>query len=171
MYDKLVIIGMQNDSTPSENVIRRVVEKIEKYKSNKCKIYIAMDTHKYDEYSLLEESKKYAPHCILGTFGHQLVSDVGTALALYRHDCKIYYKDSFGCTEMVNDLLSDCFPEDKIEICGVCVDTDVVSNALMIRSALNRNKIYIDSSAVDGSTSESAEAAFAVMRRCGIVVN
>lgn len=171
MYDKLIVIDMQNDFSPSEQVIRKVVDKIEKYKSNRCKIYLTMDTHNYDEYPLLEESKKYQPHCIVGTLGHELVSDVGTALALYRKNCKIYYKNSFGCIELVNSLLSDCCPEDKIEICGVCTDICVISNALMIRSALNRNKIYVDSSAVGGSTPEASSAALSVMERCGIIVN
>lgn len=171
MGDKLIVIDMQNDFSPSESVIKRVVEKIERYKSNRCEIYITMDSHSYDEYSLLEESKKYTPHCIVGTIGHELVSDVGSALALYRHDCKIYYKNSFGSMDLVNALLQDCCKDDKIEICGVCTDICVISNALMIRSALNKNKIYIDSSAVEGSTPEASRAALSVMERCGIIVN
>lgn len=171
MSDKLVIIDMQNDFHPSDEVIKRVVEKIEKYKSNKCKIYMTMDTHRADSYNTLPESKKYQIHCVMGTDGHALVDDVGKALALYRHDCTICYKNSFGSTELVNALLRDCVPGDRIEICGVCTDICVISNALMIRSALYKNEVYVDSAATEGTTVDAANAAFAVMRNCNIIVN
>ena len=171
MSDKLVIVDMQNDFHPSGEVIKRVVEKIEKYKSNKCKIYMTMDTHDADEYGTLPESKKYPIHCVMGTDGHALVGDVGKALALYRHDCTICYKNSFGSTELVNALLRDCVPGDRIEICGVCADICVISNALMIRSALYKNEVYVDSAATEGTTMDAANAAFAVMRNCNIIVN
>ena len=80
MSDKLVIIDMQNDFHPSDAVVQKIVEKIEKYKSNKCKIYMTMDTHNMDEYCSLPESKKYPIHCVDGTSGHALVDKVGLAL-------------------------------------------------------------------------------------------
>ena len=171
MSDKLVIVDMQNDFHPSDEVIKRVVEKIEKYKSNKCKIYMTMDTHDADEYGTLPESKKYSIHCVMGTDGHALVGDVGKALALYRHDCTICYKNSFGSTELVNALLRDCVPGDRIEICGVCADICVISNALMIRSALYKNEVFVDSEATEGTTVDAENAAFTVMRNCNIIVN
>lgn len=171
MSDKLVIIDMQSDFHPSDAVIKRVVEKIEKYKSNKCKIYMTMDTHDADEYGTLPESKKYPIHCVMGTDGHALVDDVGTALALYRHDCTICYKNSFGSTELINALLRDCAPGDKIEICGVCTDICVVTNALMIRAALYKNEVVVDSTATEGTATDAANAAFTVMRNCNIIVN
>lgn len=171
MSDKLIIIDMQNDFHPSSEVIKRVVEKIEKYKSNKCKIYMTMDTHSADSYNTLPESKKYPIHCVMGTDGHALVDDVGKALALYRHDCTICYKNSFGSTELVNALLRDCVPGDRIEICGVCADICVISNALMIRSALYKNEVYVDSAATEGTTVDAENAAFAVMQNCNIIVN
>lgn len=171
MSDKLVIVDMQNDFHPSDEVIKRVVEKIEKYKSNKCKIYMTMDTHDADEYGTLPESKKYPIHCVMGTDGHALVGDVGKALALYRHDCTICYKNSFGSTELVNALLRDCVPGDRIEICGVCADICVISNALLIRSALYKNEVFVDSEATEGTTVDAENAAFAVMRNCNIIVN
>lgn len=171
MSDKLVIIDMQNDFHPSDEVIKRVVEKIEKYKSNKCKIYMTMDTHSVDSYDALSESKKYLIHCVTGSDGHALVDEVGKALALYRRNCTICYKNSFGSTELVNALLRDCVPGDRIEICGVCADICVVSNALMIRSALYKNEVFVDSSATEGTTVDAANAAFTVMRNCNIIVN
>lgn len=171
MSDKLVIIDMQNDFHPSDEVIKRVVEKIEKYKSNKCKIYMTMDTHSADSYDTFPESEKYPIHCVMGTDGHALVDDVGKALALYRHDCTICYKNSFGSTELVNALLRDCVPGDRIEICGVCTDICVISNALMIRSALYKNEVFVDSEATEGTTVDAENAAFAVMRNCNIIVN
>ena len=171
MSDRLVIIDMQNDFHPSDTVVQKIVEKIEKYKLNKCKIYMTMDTHNMDEYDSLPESKKYPIHCVDGTSGHALVDKVGLALALYRHDCTICYKNSFGSTELVNALLRDCVLGDRIEICGVCTDICVVSNALMIRSALYKNEVFVDSSATEGTTVDAANAAFTVMRNCNIIVN
>lgn len=171
MSDKLVIIDMQNDFHPSDKVIKRVVEKIEKYKSNKCKIYMTMDTHDADEYPTLPESKEYPLHCVKGTDGHALVDDVGIALALYRKDCKIFYKNSFGCTALVNALLEDCVPGDKIEICGVCADICVIANAVMIRSALYKNDVYVDFSATEATSPDAERAAKCIMESCNIIVN
>ncbi len=171
MSDKLVIIDMQNDFHPSDAVIKRVVEKIEKYKSNKCKIYMTMDTHTDEEYSTLPESKEYPLHCVKGTDGHALVDEVGIALALYRKDCKIFYKNSFGSTELVNALLQDCTPGDKIEICGVCTDICVVTNALMIRAALYKNEVYVDFSATEATSPDAERAAKCIMENCNIIVN
>lgn len=171
MSDKLVIIDMQNDFHPSDAVIKRVVEKIEKYKSNKCKIYMTMDTHDADEYDTLPESKEYPIHCVKGTNGHALVDDVGTALALYRHECIICYKNSFGSTELVNALLQDCVPGDRIEICGVCADVCVVTNALMIRAALYKNEVYVDFTATEATSPDAERAARCIMESCNIIVN
>lgn len=71
----------------------------------------------------------------------------------------------------MNALLQDCVPGDKIEICGVCTDICVVTNALMIRAALYKNEVYVDSSATEGTTTDAANAAFTVMRNCNIIVN
>lgn len=171
MSDRLVIIDMQEDFHPSVDVVKAVCDKIERYKANKCKIYMTMDTHDANEYNLLPESKVYPIHCVKDTSGHTLVDDVGTALALYRRDCKIFYKNSFGCTELVNALLQDCAPDDRIEICGVCADICVVTNALMIRAALYKNEVYVDWDATEGTTSEAKKEAFDIMRKCNIIVN
>lgn len=59
---------------------------------------------------------------------------------------------------------------DEIEICGVCTDICVISNALAIRNLAPRAKIIVDSSACAGTSPEAHEAALKVMKSCCIEV-
>jgi len=167
---KLVVIDMQNDFNPSETVIKAVCDRIEKYKEYGCKIYMTMDMHHKENYHSLIESKMFPPHCIEGEYGSHLVDAVGEALALYRQKTKIFYKESFGCQELARVLKEDCREGDTIELCGVCSDICVVSNALILRSALNNHELCIHSEATEGTSEEANTAALTVMRSCGITV-
>lgn len=167
---KLVVIDMQKDFRPSESVVKAVCDKIEKYKSHNCKIYVTMDMHNPDTYPNSLEAKMFQPHCIRGTDGSSLVDDVGYAMALYRHESKFFEKESFGCQELIKTLVEDCKDGDTIEICGVCSDICVVSNAIMIKGALNNHELFVDSQATEGTSEEANKAALFVMRSCGVTV-
>ncbi len=59
---------------------------------------------------------------------------------------------------------------DSIELVGICTDICVVSNALMIKSALPELPVYVDASCCAGVTPEKHKAALEVMESCQVIV-
>lgn len=167
--NQLVAIDMQEDFHPSDEVTARVVEKINHAIANHEPIYLTMDVHSSNEYPKYRESKYYPLHCEAGMPGHYLVGPVGEAIALYKRKY-IFEKNTFGSAELVDYLIGSTVPDDTIELCGVCTDICVISNALMIRAMLPFNRIVIDAAACQGSTPELHRAALEVMKKNAIEV-
>jgi len=59
---------------------------------------------------------------------------------------------------------------DEIELCGVCTDICVVSNALILKAQLPETKISVDASCCAGVTEESHRAALLTMKMCQVEV-
>jgi len=90
-------------------------------------------------------------------------------------------KPTFGCVilpmmiqkfeedwqKTLNDLT---FKFDEIQICGLCTDICVVSNALLLRAFFPNMPIKVISSCCAGTSPEAHEAALKVMKSCQIEV-
>ena len=168
----LVVVDMQNDfidgalGTPEAvTIVDKVVEKIGQY-NRKC-IIATRDTH---ESNYLETSEgKYLPveHCIKGTHGWEIREEV----ALVMPEAMIVDKPTFGSTRLVRLLQSEYDNEDiEIELVGLCTDICVVTNALLLKTALPDVKITVDGSCCAGVTPESHRAALLTMKMCQIEV-
>ena len=59
---------------------------------------------------------------------------------------------------------------DEIELCGVCTDICVISNALLLRGIYPNIPITVDASCCAGLTPERHLAALEVMKSCNIEV-
>ena len=57
-----------------------------------------------------------------------------------------------------------------VELCGVCTDICVVSNALLFKAALPEADLVVDSALCAGVTPAKHEAALETLRSCQIVV-
>ncbi|MGN0169112.1 MAG: cysteine hydrolase family protein [Acetatifactor sp.] len=168
----LVVVDMQNDfidgalGTPEAvSIVGKVVEKIKQY-DRKC-IIATRDTH---ESSYLETSEgKYLPveHCIKGTPGWEIREEVALAMP----EAMIVDKPTFGSTRLVRLLQSEYENEDiEIELVGLCTDICVVTNALLLKTALPEVKISVDGSCCAGVTPESHKAALLTMKMCQVEV-
>ena len=82
----------------------------------------------------------------------------------------VFDKITFGSTGLLEELEERKDTIDEIEICGVCTDICVISNALPIRMLFPNMKITVDSACCAGVTPEKHEAALEVMRSCQIEV-
>ena len=167
-----MVVDMQNDfidgalGTPEAvTIVDKVVEKIGQY-NRKC-IIATRDTH---ESNYLETSEgKYLPveHCIKGTHGWEIREEV----ALVMPEAMIVDKPTFGSTRLVRLLQSEYDNEDiEIELVGLCTDICVVTNALLLKTALPDVKITVDGSCCAGVTPESHRAALLTMKMCQIEV-
>ena len=59
---------------------------------------------------------------------------------------------------------------DEIELCGLCTDICVISNAMVLKTAFPETKIVVDGSCCAGVTVESHETALDAMRAVQIEV-
>ena len=163
----LIVIDMQNDfitgalgSPQAQAILPNVKAKIEQYKLNGDRVVFTRDTH-HDNYLSTQEGK-YLPvvHCIEGTDGHSISSELDIG------NCCIFDKPTFGSLELAKQVAKGSY--DEIELCGLCTDICVVSNAIIIKAQLPETKVTVDPACCAGVTEESHNAALLTMKMCQV---
>jgi len=164
----LVVIDMQHDfidgalgTEEAKKIIPFVKAKIEEYCQNGHEIIFTKDTHGQNYLSTQEGKILPIAHCIKGTKGHDIIPDLCTT------GRQIFEKPSFGSLELAQKIAS-YKNISEIELCGLCTDICVVSNALILKAILPETKITIDSRACAGVTPETSNAALITMKMCQI---
>ena len=166
----LAVIDMQNDfidgalGTPeAQAIVDNVKAKIKEYDLRD--VFVTMDTHTSDYLSTQEGKNLPVEHCIRGTDGWQIRSDIAELL----EGANIYEKPTFGSMQLAKDISKITAGKDaEIEIIGLCTDICVVSNALLLKAAMPEVPIFVDPSCCAGVTPESHEAALKTMQMCQI---
>ena len=170
----LIIIDMQNDfitgplgTLEAQNIVDKVYTKIREAKKSGTHIIFTRDTH-FDNYlDTLEGKLLPTPHCLYNSDGWQIHPALPTNAA------KIYDKYTFG-DEFLARILATYYnldpATDSIELCGLCTDVCVVSNALLLRTFLPNIHIAVDARCCAGTTPMKHEAALEVMKSCQIEV-
>lgn len=166
MKNTLIVIDMQKDfidgslgTKEAVGIVENVKAKIEEYKSAGKEIIYTRDTHFDDTYMDSFEGRHLpVKHCIKDTEGWQIYE------GLYVEGSKVIDKLTFGYVPWNEFDFID------VEICGLCTDICVVSNALIIRANNPEMDILVDASCCAGVTPEKHEAALEVMRSCQIEV-
>jgi len=165
----LIVVDMQNDfitgalgSPHAELIVPAVKEKVEQYRRSGDKVLFTRDTH-HDNYLTTQEGR-YLPvvHCVEGTEGHLLADGLDT------DGCDVFDKPSFGSLELANLVAAGNY--DEIELCGVCTDICVVSNALILKARLPETTVTVDARCCAGVTEESHKAALVTMKMCQVDV-
>ena len=167
MKKLLIVIDMQNDfitgalgSSQAQAIVPFVKEKLEEYKD--AGVLFTKDTH-FENYLETQEGKNLpVPHCIKGTGGWEIIPEISQ----YAND--IYEKKSFGDTDFPAYIAK--YEPDEIELCGVCTDICVVSNALILKAYFPEMKISVDAKCCAGVSEESHKAALLTMKMCQIGV-
>ena len=168
----LVVVDMQNDfidgalGTPEAvAIVENVKARIREY--DPADVFVTMDTHKPDYLETQEGRNLPVEHCIKGTKGWQIRSDIAELLP----DWHVYEKPTFGSVALAEDIAEIAANENiEIEVLGLCTDICVVSNALMLKAYMPEVKIFVDPSCCAGVTPESHEAALKTMQMCQIGV-
>ena len=169
MKKLLIVVDMQNDfitgalgSDMAQAIVPNVKLKIEEYRKNEEAVVFTRDTHGENYLETQEGKFLPAPHCIEGTNGH-LVTD-----ALETNGYAVFDKKTFGSLELAK--LSAQGGYDEIELCGLCTDICVVSNALILKAQLPETLITVDARCCAGVTEESHNAALLTMKMCQVNV-
>jgi len=169
MKKLLIVVDMQNDfiagplgSKRAEDILPNVKARVEEYKANGDKIIFTRDTH--DENYLATQEGKCLPviHCINGSEGHKISSELDT------DGCVVFDKPTFGSLELADLAAVGEFEE--IEICGLCTDICIVSNALILKARLPETRVTVDADCSAGVTDESHKAALLTMKMCQVDV-
>lgn len=170
----LLVIDMQNDfidgslgTKEAEAIVGNVEAKIRKY--DRKDVFATRDTH-YAGYLSTQEGKNLpVEHCIRGTAGWAIRDSIATLI----DGGNVIDKPTFGSTalaEKVKAIAEENGGEIEVELCGLCTDICVVSNALLIKAAVPEIPITVDSSCCAGVTPAKHEAALETMRSCQIRV-
>lgn len=175
----LIVVDMQNDfitgvlgSPQAEKILPLVKGKIKEYKQSGGSILFTRDTH--DDTYLMTQEGKYLPvaHCLSGTEGH-LIADglipygfVGDGSI--PDGCEVFDKPTFGSLELGKHVAAGGF--DEVELCGLCSDICVISNALILKAHLPETRIIVDALCCAGVTEESHKAALLTMKMCQVDV-
>lgn len=61
-------------------------------------------------------------------------------------------------------------PIDQIELVGLCTDICVISNAILLKTALPDTEIIVDASCCAGVTPQSHKNALEAMKMCQITI-
>ena len=167
MKKTLIVIDMQNDfidgalgTKEAQAIVPNVKKKIEEYQARGDKVFFTRDTH-FENYLNTNEGKHLpVEHCIKNTYGWQISDELNT------EDCAIIDKTTFGH----RGWWTWNFDVDEIELCGLCTDICVVSNALILKTTFPEINITVDASCCAGVTPESHKAALTTMKMCQINV-
>ncbi len=168
----LIVVDVQNDfvsgtlgTKEAQDMLPNLINKIKNFKGE---IILTQDSHT-DTYLETQEGKMLpVKHCIVGTNGWQFASELEAIRE--KEEYRVYQKNTFGSTDLANDLKKENLekPIEYVELVGLCTDICIVTNALMIKAYLPEVPIYVDTNCCAGVSKENHFAALKVMESCQI---
>ena len=181
MTDMLIVIDMQRDfvsgslgSAEARAIVPAVAARIRRAKEEGSQVVFTLDTHESDYMETREGRFLPVSHCIRGTEGWTLESDIAKECT---RGMISFEKPTFGSTALMHHVAAAAGSKGcvngkgmTIELCGVCTDICVVSNALLIKAAQPEADLVVDSALCAGVTPEKHQAALETMRSCQIAV-
>lgn len=173
----LVVVDMQNDfitgplGTPeAQAIVPKVCELIDGDEYDF--ILFTKDSHGEDYLETHEGKWLPVPHCLNNTDGAKFIPEI--AHISMHTNFHVVKKSTFGTLDLFHKTcishMKDMNAIEKIDICGVCTDICVISNALMLRSLIPETNIRVIASACAGTTLEMHQKALDVMKSCHIEV-
>lgn len=158
----LIVVDMQNDfisgslgSVQARAIVPAVVEKVKHYDGT---VIFTRDSHT-EKYLRTREGRRLpVEHCIRGTVGYEICDE------LKPYANTIVDKPSFGSLELPEILKRGRSRVEKIELCGLCTDICVISNAMILKAAFPETDIAVDAACCAGVTEEGHRTALDAMR-------
>ena len=162
----LIVVDMQNDfvsgslgTAEARGIVTNVRAKLDSFDGD---VIFTRDTHN-EEYLKTNEGKHLpVEHCIKGSWGWEIIDELKPYVK------KVIDKPAFGSTELVEYLKTKNY--DSFELCGLCTDICVVSNALLIKANFYEAEVSVDSVCCAGVTVNSHNSALETMKMCQIEV-
>ena len=171
MKKLLVVVDYQNDFVDgalgfkgAELLADTIKEKIENYLNNNNDVIFTLDTHN-EKYMDTHEGKNLPViHCVKGSEGWK----VNKKVDYLDKAIKVFEKPTFPSLDLANYLKDSDYEE--VELCGLVSNICVISNAVMVKSALPNANIFIDAKATDSFDSVLQDKCFDVLEGLHIKV-
>lgn len=164
----LIVVDMQVDfitgslgSDLATAIVPRVVSKV---KSFDGEIIFTRDTHHKDYLKTQEGKKLPVEHCIKDTEGWQICDE------LKPYAEKVVDKVTFGSVDLPEIIKGYGEEVEEIQLCGLCTDICVISNAVILKAAFPEAKIIVDSACSAGVSEESHNIALDAMKAVQIEI-
>lgn len=164
----LIVVDMQNDfisgslgSEQAKKIVQNVVEKVKNFDGT---ILFTRDTHGEDYLKTQEGKNLPVPHCIKGTFGHEICDELKPFAKT------VVDKQTFGSILLPERIKKGRSKVEKIELCGLCTDICVISNAMILKATFPETEIVVDERCCAGVTEESHQNALNAMRAVQIKI-
>lgn len=164
----LIVVDMQVDfitgSLGSELATVIVPNVVDKVKNFDGKVIFTRDTH-FEDYMNTQEGKNLpVPHCIKDSDGWQICDELRPYADI------LVDKLTFGSIKLPGLLEGFGEPIERIELCGLCTDICVISNAMLLKAAFPEVPITVDSACSAGVSVESHNTALDAMRAVQIEI-
>ena len=164
----LIVVDMQVDfitgslgSSLATAIVQNVVEKVKTFNG---KVIFTRDTH-FDNYMQTQEGTKLpVPHCIKDMDGWQICDE------LHPYVKTVVDKVTFGSVDLPELIRGYGEPVEEIELCGLCTDICVISNAMILKAAFPETEITVSASCCAGVSEESHNTALEAMKAVQIDV-
>ena len=164
----LIVVDMQNDftigslgSVHASAIIPNVLAKVKAFPG---KVIFTRDTHGGDYLHTQEGKKLPVIHCVKGSDGWQICDKLKPYVE------QVVDNVTFGSVDLPHILSKESEQIAEIELCGLCTDICVISNAMILKAAFPEVKITVDASCCAGVTMESHITALNAMKAVQIDV-
>ena len=192
----LVVVDMQNDfidGSLGTDEAKAIVDKVEKRVADALAaedtiVLFTRDTHQQNYLQTQEGKILPVEHCIKGTLGWEIVEPLMQYVDSGR--VAVLDKPNFGSIKLPETLHTmltaeigatfsdfDVWEEPKkskkleeIELCGLCTDVCVISNALILKAAFPDIPVKVQEELCAGVTPQTHKNALEAMKMCQVEV-
>lgn len=158
----LIVVDMQVDfisgalgSAHAAAIVPNVVGKVSSFDGQ---VIFTRDTHSSDYLQTQEGRKLPVIHCVKDTEGWQICDELKPYV---KH---VVDKITFGSVDLPAYIRGFGEEIEEIELCGLCTDICVISNAMLLKAAFPEAQITVDGVCCAGVTMESHATALEAMK-------
>lgn len=164
----LIVVDMQVDfitgslgSKDAKAIVPAVVNKVENFAG---RVMFTRDTH-FDNYLQTQEGTKLpVVHCIKDTAGWQICDELKPYVKT------VVDKETFASMDLPRIIKDFGENIEKIELCGLCTDICVISNAMILKAAFPETPVEVDADCCAGVNKERHNTALDAMRAVQIEI-
>ncbi len=164
----LIVVDMQVDfitgslgSKDAKAIVPAVVNKVKNFAG---RVIFTRDTH-FDNYLQTQEGTKLpVVHCIKDTAGWQICDELKPYVK------SVVDKETFASMDLPRIIKDFGENIEKIELCGLCTDICVISNAMILKAAFPETPVEVDADCCAGVNKERHNTALDAMRAVQIEI-
>lgn len=174
MKKLLVVVDYQKDFVDgalgfdgAEAIEEKILGLIDYFERNGDYIAFTLDTHEKDYLRTTEGKNLPVEHCIKGTDGWKLME----RLEDYAKKYPKFEKHTFGSLDLGNYIRGMSTLIDEVYLVGLVSNICVISNAIIAKSALDKNgRVYVIKDATASYDGDMQQKAFDVLENLHIKV-